>query len=99
MTLSNSIFTQDDIRGIYPSELDDAGAYALGRAYATLLQRELDEPVARIAVGTDAEPASLALKAELITVLLILALACSTWGSSQCQHSTTASPPIGTMAA
>jgi len=45
--LDPKIFKAYDIRGIYPDELDEAGAYAIGRAYV-----EEFEP-RRIAVGRD----------------------------------------------
>lgn len=45
--LDPSIFKAYDIRGIYPDQIDEDGAYAIGRAYATFL-----EPV-RVAVGRD----------------------------------------------
>ena len=45
--LDPRVFKAYDIRGLYPSELDEAGAYAIGRAYV-----EQFEP-ARICVGRD----------------------------------------------
>jgi phosphomannomutase len=45
--LSPSVFKAYDVRGLYPSELDESGAYAIGRAYV-----EQFEP-RRIAVGRD----------------------------------------------
>ena len=45
--LASGIFKAYDIRGLYPTELDEAGAYAIGRAYV-----EQFEP-RRIAVGRD----------------------------------------------
>jgi phosphomannomutase len=47
MALEPKAFKAYDVRGIYPSELDEAGAYAIGRAYV-----EQFEPKA-IAVGRD----------------------------------------------
>ena len=47
MALDPKVFKAYDVRGIYPSELDEEGAYAIGRAYA-----EHFEPKA-IAVGRD----------------------------------------------
>ena len=47
MALNPKVFKAYDVRGIYPSELDEEGAYAIGRAYA-----EHFEPKA-IAVGRD----------------------------------------------
>ena len=45
--LEPEVFKAYDVRGIYPDELDEAGAYAIGRAYV-----EQFEP-SRIAVGHD----------------------------------------------
>src|SRR5437764_12148974 len=45
--LAPKVFKAYDVRGIYPDELDEAGAYAIGRAYV-----EEFEP-RRIAVGRD----------------------------------------------
>jgi phosphomannomutase len=47
MALDPKVFKAYDIRGVYPGELDEDGAYAVGRAYA-----EQFEPKA-IAVGRD----------------------------------------------
>ena len=47
MALDPKVFKAYDIRGVYPSELDEEGAYAIGRSYA-----EQFEPK-RIAVGRD----------------------------------------------
>jgi phosphomannomutase len=47
MALDPKVFKAYDVRGIYPSELDEDGAYAVGRAYV-----EQFEP-RRIAVGRD----------------------------------------------
>ena len=47
MALDPKVFKAYDVRGLYPSELDEGGAYAIGRAYG-----EHFEP-GRIAVGRD----------------------------------------------
>src|SRR6187549_463403 len=47
MALDPKAFKAYDVRGIYPSELDEAGAYAVGRAYV-----EQFEPKA-VAIGRD----------------------------------------------
>ena len=52
MALDPKAFKAYDVRGIYPSELDEEGAYAVGRAYV-----EQFEPKA-IAVGHDMRPSS-----------------------------------------
>jgi phosphomannomutase len=45
--LDPSVFKAYDVRGLYPSELDEEGAYAIGRSYV-----EVFEP-RRVAVGRD----------------------------------------------
>src|SRR6185437_15594603 len=47
LMLAPGVFKAYDVRGLYPSELDEEGAYAIGRAYV-----EQFEP-RRIAVGHD----------------------------------------------
>jgi phosphomannomutase len=55
--LEPKVFKAYDVRGIYPSELDEEGAYAIGRAYV-----EQFEP-RRIAVGRDMRLSSPAMAA------------------------------------
>ncbi len=45
--LDPKVFKAYDVRGLYPSELDEEGAYAIGRAYAAQFEPR------RIAVGRD----------------------------------------------
>ncbi len=45
--LDPAVFKAYDVRGLYPSELDEAGAYAIGRAYVDQFEPK------RIAVGRD----------------------------------------------
>jgi phosphomannomutase len=52
MALDPKVFKAYDVRGIHPSELDEAGGYAIGRAYV-----EQFEP-RRIAVGHDMRESS-----------------------------------------
>jgi phosphomannomutase len=52
MTLDPKVFKAYDVRGIYPSELDEEGGYAVGRAYV-----EQFEP-GTIAVGQDMRASS-----------------------------------------
>jgi len=47
VALDPKVFKAYDVRGVYPAELDEAGAYAIGRAYAAVF-----EPQA-VAVGRD----------------------------------------------
>ena len=58
--LSPAVFKAYDVRGLYPDELDEEGAYAIGRAYV-----EQFEPK-RIAVGRDMRLSSPSMAAALI---------------------------------
>jgi phosphomannomutase len=58
--LDPKVFKAYDVRGIYPDDLDEAGAYAIGRAYV-----EQFEP-RRIAVGRDMRLSSPRMAAEVI---------------------------------
>src|SRR5918999_1739484 len=58
--LSPSVFKAYDVRGLYPSELDEDGAYSVGRAYA-----EHFEP-RTIAVGRDMRLSSPSMAAATI---------------------------------
>ncbi|HWB22106.1 MAG TPA: phosphomannomutase/phosphoglucomutase [Gaiellaceae bacterium] len=58
--LDPKAFKAYDVRGIYPAELDEAGAYAIGRAYV-----EQFEP-RRIAVGRDVRLSSPTMAAAVI---------------------------------
>ena len=58
--LDPKVFKAYDVRGVYPTELDEEGAYAIGRAYV-----EQFEP-RRIAVGRDMRLSSPTMAAETI---------------------------------
>ena len=60
MTLDPKVFKAYDVRGLYPSELDEEGGYAIGRAYV-----EQFEPKS-IAVGRDMRLSSPAMAAAVI---------------------------------
>src|SRR6187397_1492092 len=60
MTIPTSIFKAYDIRGLYPSELTEAGARAIGRAYVAYLDAR------RIAVSRDMRTSSPSLAAAFI---------------------------------
>ncbi|MDZ4717667.1 MAG: phosphomannomutase/phosphoglucomutase [Roseiflexaceae bacterium] len=47
MQINPGIFKAYDIRGVYPTELNEEGAYAIGRAFVTFLQAE------KVIVGHD----------------------------------------------
>ena len=38
MALDPKVFKAYDVRGIYPTEIDEAGAYAVGRGYADVFE-------------------------------------------------------------
>ncbi len=58
--LDTKVFKAYDVRGIYPTDLDEEGAYAIGRAYV-----EQFEP-RRVAVGRDMRTSAPAMAAALI---------------------------------
>src|SRR6267378_4810888 len=58
--LDPKVFKAYDIRGIYPEELDDEGAYAIGRAYVQQFEPR------RIAVGRDMRLSSPQIAASVI---------------------------------
>lgn len=60
MAFNPSIFKSYDIRGIYPTDLTNEAAYAIGRAYARFIS------VPSITVGSDMRVSGPALKKELI---------------------------------
>ena len=60
MRVDPSIFKAYDIRGLYPSQLDEAAAVAVGRAFATLLRPR------QVVVGRDMRLSSPAVCASLV---------------------------------
>jgi len=60
VTLQPGVFKAYDVRGLYPSEVDEKGAYAIGRAYV-----EQFEP-RRVAVGRDVRLSSPAMAAAAV---------------------------------
>jgi len=68
--LNPSIFKAYDIRGIVPDELDEKGAYSIGRAYAQFLKKKSGSENPIVVVQADARPTSPALKEELVKGLL-----------------------------
>ncbi len=63
--IDESIFKAYDIRGVYPSQLDESLAYKLGRGYASFILKE-NSKAKEIVVGSDMRISSPALKKELI---------------------------------
>ncbi len=68
--IDQSIFKAYDIRGIYPSQINESAAYDIARAYATLVQHENPEKQLTIAVGADMRTSSPSIKAEIIKGLI-----------------------------
>lgn len=67
--IDESIFKAYDIRGIYPSQLDEDLAYKIGRAYGTFILKQKIR-AKNIVVGADMRLSSPALKNELVKGLL-----------------------------
>ncbi|HPD44882.1 MAG TPA: phosphomannomutase CpsG, partial [Candidatus Woesebacteria bacterium] len=65
-----SIFKSYDIRGVYPTQLDEEVAYKIGRAYGTFIQNENPGRQLTIVVGRDMRLSSLSLKEKLVAGLL-----------------------------
>ncbi len=66
MNLEPSIFKAYDIRGIYPDHLNEETAYAVGRAFATLMIQENQGRELTVAVSGDMRESTPALKEETI---------------------------------
>jgi hypothetical protein len=75
--LDPKVFKAYDVRGIYPDELDEEGAYAIGRAYV-----EQFEPQ-RIAVGHDMRLSSPAMTESVVRGVATLARMSRSWASSE----------------
>ena len=62
-----SIYKAYDIRGIYPTELNEETAYKIARAYATLLRSEIKQrDEARVVVARDMRLSGPSLTKEVI---------------------------------
>lgn len=70
MQVEPSIFKAYDIRGIYSDQLDEKAAYALARAYATLMIARNSRKKLRIAVGGDMRNSTPSLKERVIKGLI-----------------------------
>ncbi|MBR1416543.1 MAG: phosphomannomutase/phosphoglucomutase [Bacilli bacterium] len=62
--INKKIFREYDIRGVYPSEVNEEAAYLIGRSYATMLIKDYNQNTC--CVGMDNRYSSPALKKELI---------------------------------
>ncbi|MEA2065026.1 MAG: phosphomannomutase/phosphoglucomutase [Patescibacteria group bacterium] len=67
--MDTTIFKAYDIRGIYPSQLNEEFAYELGRGYATFILKN-NIGAKNIVIGSDMRLSSPALKKELIKGLI-----------------------------
>jgi len=65
-----SIFKAYDIRGIYPTQLDEEIAYRIGRAYSEIIKEENPGKDINIVVGHDMRISTQSLKGQLIKGLL-----------------------------
>ncbi len=63
-------FKAYDIRGIYPDEVNEDLAYILGRAFATLLQKENPDQKLTVVVSRDMRPSSKKLQEQLMQGLV-----------------------------
>ncbi|HRH32042.1 MAG TPA: phosphomannomutase/phosphoglucomutase [bacterium] len=70
MTIPRHIFKTYDIRGLVDKDITPAFAYALGRAFATFIRREIGGESPTIAVGYDMRPSSVPYEAELVKGLV-----------------------------
>ncbi len=66
MQIEPSIFKAYDIRAVYPTQIDETGAYAIGRSFATLMIRENPGRQLTIGVGGDMRISTPALKEQII---------------------------------
>lgn len=67
--MDQSIFKAYDIRGIYPSQLNESDAYDIARGYATWLKKQ-DPNAKKIAVGSDMRLSGPALREKVIKGIL-----------------------------
>lgn len=64
MKINKSIFRTYDVRGKYPSEIDEESAFKIGRAFGQFLEGD------NIAIGMDARESSMSLKKAVVKGLL-----------------------------
>ncbi|MEZ4180058.1 MAG: phosphomannomutase/phosphoglucomutase [Candidatus Doudnabacteria bacterium] len=69
MQVDSSIFKAYDIRGVYPDQLTAETAYAIGRAFATLIQKENPDKELTIGVGGDMRLSTPELKEQVIRAI------------------------------
>lgn len=66
MNIEPSIFKAYDIRGVYPTHLNEETAYAIGRGFATLMIQENQGRQLTVGVSDDMRSSSPSLKKEVI---------------------------------
>ena len=66
--LDRSIFREYDIRGVYPTQINEEAAYTIGRSYGSYIQENLKRKIC--GVGRDNRLSSPALANELIKGIL-----------------------------
>ena len=71
MDIPKSIFKSYDIRGLYPEELNEEVVRHIGASYVQLIRTETGQATPKIAVGGDMRVSTPALKAALITSLVL----------------------------
>lgn len=64
--MEDRIFREYDIRGIYGSDLTEETAYLTGKAFVSLMHRELKRQPEKVSIGMDARLSSESLKRALI---------------------------------
>ena len=70
MNIDPSIFKAYDIRGIYPTNLNEEIAYRIGRAYSKIIKKENIGQTDKIVVANDMRLSTPNLKKSLIKGLL-----------------------------
>lgn len=68
--IDQTIFKAYDIRAVYPTQVNEEGAYAIGRAFATLMIRENENKQLTLAVGGDMRLSTPSLKKEVVNGLI-----------------------------
>ncbi len=70
MTVDSTIFKAYDIRGVYPTQVNEEVAFALGRAYAVWLKKQSKKEHLQVVVGQDMRVSSPALAERLMAGLM-----------------------------
>lgn len=70
MNLDPSVFKAYDIRGVYPTQLDELGAKAIGQAFAQLIKTETNKEQPQVIVSGDMRLSTPQLKKALIAGII-----------------------------